>query len=94
MKAACPRSAVGGDGVMAGKILGFLGLVSLAAVVASQWTDIVRYFKIEQLSAGAGHPGYVPVSGRPRYPQRPDSGDADGRGEFDSAHRGGPHREG
>ena len=79
---------------MAGKILGFLGLASLVAIVASQWTDIVRYLKIEQLSAGAGHPGYVPVSGRAHYPQRPGNGGADGSGEFDSARRGGPHREG
>lgn len=79
---------------MVGKILAFVGLASLAALVASQWTDIVRYFKIEQLTAGAGHPGYVPVSGRPHYPQHPGSGQADGRGEFDSALRGGPRRDG
>ena len=86
--------SVEGDDVMVGKILGLLGLASLAALVASQWTDIVRYFKIEQLTVGTGHPGYVPVSGRPRYPQRPGDGEADGRGEFDSARRGGPHQEG
>jgi hypothetical protein len=75
---------------MAGKILGLLGLASVAALVATQWTDINRYVKIRQLSAGAGHPGNVPVSGRAHYPQRPGSGDADGHGQFDSARRGGP----
>lgn len=75
---------------MVGKILAFLGLVALAALIASQWNDIVRYLKIEQLSSG--HPEYVPVTGRPHYPQHPGSGETDGQGEFDSAMRGGPQQ--
>ena len=40
----------------------------LAAVVASQRQDIVRYMRIKQMSAGQGHPEYVPVEGHHAYP--------------------------
>jgi len=62
----------------------------VALIVASQWQDIVRYFKTQQLSMGQGHPENVPARGRASYPQRPGSGEADGHGDFDSARRGGP----
>jgi hypothetical protein len=76
---------------MIGKGLRFLVLPALALLVASQWQDIVRYFKIKQLGDGEGHPENVPARGRVSYPQRPGSGAADGHGDFDSASRGGPH---
>jgi len=76
---------------MVGKALRFLVVTALGVLVARQWPDIVRYFKIKQLSVGQGHPEYVPARGRASYPQRPGSGDADGHGDFDSASRGGPH---
>lgn len=63
---------------------------SVTLLVASQWTDIKRYLKIKQLSARQGHPENVPARGRAVYPQIPGSGSADGRGDFDSASRGGP----
>jgi hypothetical protein len=53
--------------------------------------EITRYLKIKQMSAGAGHPENVPVSGSHAYPQ-PGHGAADGTGDFDSASRGGPVR--
>jgi hypothetical protein len=40
----------------------------IAAVIASQRQDIVRYMRIKQMSAGQGHPEYVPVEGRKAYP--------------------------
>lgn len=60
-----------------------------ASIVASQWQDIVRYLKIKQMSAGAGHPENVPAGGSRRYDQ-PGAGPADGTEDFDSARRGGP----
>jgi hypothetical protein len=42
---------------------------AVAAVIASQRQDIVRYLRIRQMSAGRGHPEYVPVEGRKAYPQ-------------------------
>jgi hypothetical protein len=76
---------------MVGKGMRLLVLTALAVPVARQWPDIVRYFKIKQLSVGQGHPENVPTRGRASYPQRPGSGEADGHGDFDSASRGGPH---
>jgi hypothetical protein len=75
---------------MVGKGLRFLVPTAVALIVASQWQDIVRYFKTQQLSMGQGHPENVPARGRASYPQRPGSGEADGHGDFDSARRGGP----
>ena len=40
----------------------------IAAVIASQRQDIVRYIRIRQMSAGQGHPELVPVEGRAAYP--------------------------
>jgi hypothetical protein len=42
----------------------------VAALVASQRRDIVRYLRIKQMSPGQGHPEYVPVTpvGRAAYP--------------------------
>jgi hypothetical protein len=40
----------------------------IAAVIASQRQDIVRYLRIRQMSAGRGHPEYVPAEGRKAYP--------------------------
>lgn len=75
---------------MVGKGLRFMVPAALAMLVVSQWQDIVRYFKIRQLSAEQGHPENVPARGRASYP-RPGGGEADGHGDFDSASRGGPH---
>ena len=63
---------------------------SLAAIVASQWRDIARYLKIEQMSSGQGNPQQVPARGQHAYPKHPGGGAADGTGHFDSASRGGP----
>ena len=68
--------------------------VGVALLIASQWTDIKRYFKIKQLSVRQGHPENVPARGRTAYPQTPGGGAADGTGDFDSASRGGPARAG
>jgi hypothetical protein len=77
---------------MARKILRVLVPAGVALLVASQWADIKRYFKIKQLSVQQGHPENVPAHGRTAYPQIPGSGSADGTGDFDSASRGGPAR--
>jgi hypothetical protein len=63
---------------------------SMAAVVASQWRDIVRYVKIERMSVGEGNPQLVPATGQHVYPDAPGTGASDGTGDFDSARRGGP----
>jgi hypothetical protein len=76
---------------MAGKVLSLLLPVSIAALVASQWRELVRYFKIEQMDFGAGHPELVPAEGERGYPC-PGRGASDGTGEFDSASRGGGPR--
>lgn len=52
-----------------GKVLSFLIPVGLGLVIASQWPDIMRYFKIKQMSQGGGHPENVPVHGIQRYRQ-------------------------
>jgi hypothetical protein len=62
----------------------------LVALVGSQWPDIMRYFKIRQMSQGKGHPEYVPAEGTTFYPQDPAVAAPDGTGEFESARRGGP----
>jgi Family of unknown function (DUF6893) len=72
------------------KALGLAVPAGAAVLVASQWADIRRYFKIRQLSVRRGHPQNVPAQGRAMYPQSPGSGAADGTGDFDSASRGGP----
>jgi hypothetical protein len=57
--------------------------VGLAALIASQWQDIIRYLKIEEMSMGRGHPEVVPAEGRIAYPQKPaPSGDDRRGGEF------------
>jgi len=65
------------------------GLLGAALAVASQRQDIGRYLKIKQMSAGQGHPEYVPAEGTRQYPP-PGQGAQDGTGDFDSARRGGP----
>lgn len=62
------------------KALGLLVPAAVAALVASQWRDIMRYVKIKQLSMGGGHPENVPVRGRIAYPQHSGGGDG-GRGK-------------
>ncbi len=59
------------------------------ALVASQWREISRYIKIEQMSRGSGNPRVVPATGQHAY-KHPGGGAADGTGDFDSASRGGP----
>ena len=77
---------------MARKALWMLVPVGVTLLVASQWVDIKRYFKIKQLSVRQGHPENVPARGRTAYPRMPGGGAADGTGDFDSASRGGPAR--
>jgi len=64
--------------------------VSVAVLAASQWREISRYIKIQQMSRGGGNPQLVPAAGQHVYPSRPGAGAPDGTGEFDSASRGGP----
>jgi hypothetical protein len=75
---------------MARKALRWLLPAAVAAAVASQWQDLSRYVKIEQISLGRGHPDRVPAKGRHAYPTGPGAGAPDGTGDFDSARRGGP----
>jgi hypothetical protein len=75
------------------KALRVLAAAGVTLLVATSWSDIVRYWKIRQMSTGGGHPANVPASGRTAYPQQ-GSGEADGTGDFDSAVRGGPSRAG
>ena len=75
---------------MVRKALRVLIPMGMTLLVASQWVDIKRYFKIKQLSARQSHPERVPARGRTMYPQTPGGGVADGTGDFDSASRGGP----
>jgi hypothetical protein len=74
---------------MARKVL--LALVPALVVIlaASQWREIARYVKINQMSRGGGHPQLVPAAGQHSYPTRPGVGTPDGTGDFDSASRGG-----
>jgi hypothetical protein len=51
------------------KMLLLMIMVTTAGLIATQWTDIVRYLKIKQLSAGDGHPENVPATGTHRYGQ-------------------------
>ena len=74
---------------MARKALLLLLSASVAMAVASQWRELVRYVKLEQMSSGGGHPENVPVEGVQGY-QHPGAGDSDGTGDFDSGSRGGP----
>ena len=73
---------------MARKALRVLLPAFVVVLVASQWREIVRYLKIEQMSMGSGHPEVVPAEGQHAYAKGP--GAADGTGDFDSASRGGP----
>jgi hypothetical protein len=41
----------------------------LAVVVFATRQDIIRYLRIRQMSAGQGHPEYVPAMGRAAYPR-------------------------
>lgn len=79
-----------GGTTVVGKVMLVLAGAAGCALIVSQWPDIRRYVKIRQLSVGGGHPQNVPARGRTAYPQRPAGGD--GRGDFDSARRGGPAR--
>ncbi len=63
---------------------------AVALAVASQWRELSRYIKLEQMSSGGGDPRTVPVEGVHAYPP-PGSGALDGTGEFDSGSRGGPN---
>jgi hypothetical protein len=49
------------------KALLFAVALTVSGLVVSQWQDIIRYVKIKQMSAGAGHPENVPASGTHRY---------------------------
>ena len=62
---------------------------AVALAVASQWRELSRYIKLEQMSSG-GDPRTVPVEGVHAYPA-PGNGATDGTGEFDSGSRGGPN---
>lgn len=73
---------------MTRRLLRFLVPAALGALVAMQWQEIVRYLKIEQMSAGGGHPEYVPAEGAHAYPDH--GGVPDGTGDFSSPARGGP----
>ncbi len=75
---------------MARKALMWLLPAAVAAAAASQWRDIARMLKIEQMSLGQGRPDRVPAAGRHAYPTGPGAGAPDGTGDFDSARRGGP----
>jgi uncharacterized membrane protein len=46
------------------KALPVLFSAGLTLLVASQWRDIKRYLRIRRMSAGQGHPEYVPAEGR------------------------------
>jgi hypothetical protein len=72
------------------KVTPWLVPLLLAGLIATQWTDIMRYLKIKQMSAGRGHPELVPVEGTKAYPQDPAGGIPDGTGEFDAVRRGAP----
>ncbi len=63
---------------------------AVALAVASQWRELSRYVKLEQMSSGSGDPLTVPVEGSHAYPS-PGRGANDGTGEFDSGSRGGPN---
>ena len=69
------------------KAFGILVLGALGAFVALSWRDIVRYFRIEEMDWGNGHPEVVPARGRITYLN---NGAAEGGGDFTSASRGGP----
>lgn len=43
---------------------------ALAALIVTQWQDIIRYLKIKQISMGQGHPENVPAQGRIAYPEK------------------------
>jgi hypothetical protein len=73
---------------MAHKVLRWLVPASVVILAVTQWRDIVRYLKIEQMSRGAGHPQAAPAAGRHAYPER-SGGVPDGSGDFDSGGRGG-----
>jgi hypothetical protein len=76
---------------MISKTLGLTSMVAVGLAVAANWPDLQRYVKIRQMSGGgSGHPEFVPAAGRSFYPQRHADSAADGTGDFDSAHRGGP----
>ena len=75
---------------MARKAVLLLIPAMLAALVGSQWPDIMRYLKIRQMSQGGGHPENVPAGGTIAYPQDSANGAPEGTGEFASARRGGP----
>ena len=72
------------------KALPVLFSAGLTLLLASQWSDIKRYLRIKRLSAGEGHPEYVPAEGRQAYPHSRGDGATDGTGDFYSASRGGP----
>ena len=74
---------------MAGKVFRLLLPVSIAALVAVQWRELVRYVKIEMMSVGDGHPEVVPAEGEHAYPS-PGARASGSTGEFDPATRGGP----
>ncbi len=62
----------------------------VALAVASQWQELSRYIRLEQMSSGGADPHTVPVEGSHAYPS-PGNGASDGTGEFDSGSRGGPN---
>ncbi len=47
-----------------------VALAALTAAVLANRQDISRYIRIRQMSAGRGHPEYVPAEGHHAYPTR------------------------
>lgn len=62
------------------KVLWLVIPAGLAALIAAQWQDIIRYVKIKQISMGEGHPENVPAHGRIAYPEQPAPSGDDRRG--------------
>lgn len=71
------------------KAFAILVLGALGALVAFSWRDIVRYFRMEELDWGKGHPELVPIEGRTSYANQADNGAAR-VADFASPSRGGP----
>jgi hypothetical protein len=49
------------------KVVALLVPAALGLLIASQWTDVMRYLKIKQMSQSDGHPENVPVHGTQAY---------------------------
>ncbi len=49
-----------------------VAIAALTAAVLANRQDITRYIRIRQMSAGRGHPEYVPAEGHHAYPDQAD----------------------